>query len=36
MRDSRFADIPKTLETPKKEDLQDDVRNLALLRELAK
>ena len=36
MRDPRFADIPKTLETPKKEDLQDDVRNLALLRELAK
>jgi deoxyribonuclease-4 len=36
MRDPRFADIPKTLETPKKEDLQDDVRNLTLLRELAK
>ncbi|XXJ18056.1 deoxyribonuclease IV [Desulfovibrio caledoniensis] len=36
MRDPRFADIPKTLETPKTEDLQDDVRNLTLLRELAK
>ncbi|MGE4421521.1 MAG: deoxyribonuclease IV [Pseudodesulfovibrio sp.] len=36
MRDPRFKDIPKTLETPKKEDLQDDVRNLTLLRELAK
>ncbi|OIQ50034.1 Endonuclease 4 [Pseudodesulfovibrio hydrargyri] len=36
MRDPRFVDIPKTLETPKKEDLQDDVRSLTLLRELAK
>ncbi|MEZ7198683.1 deoxyribonuclease IV [Pseudodesulfovibrio karagichevae] len=36
MRDPRFKDIPKTLETPKQEDLQDDVRNLTLLRELAK
>jgi deoxyribonuclease-4 len=36
MRDPRFTDIPKTLETPKTEDLQDDVRNLTLLRELAK
>ncbi|EGB15595.1 apurinic endonuclease Apn1 [Pseudodesulfovibrio mercurii] len=36
MRDPRFKDVPKTLETPKKEDLQDDVRNLTLLRELAK
>lgn len=36
MRDPRFADVPKTLETPKQEDLQDDVRNLTLLRELAK
>ncbi|WFS62703.1 deoxyribonuclease IV [Pseudodesulfovibrio thermohalotolerans] len=36
MRDPRFADVPKTLETPKAEDLQDDVRNLTLLRELAK
>ncbi|WP_319582615.1 deoxyribonuclease IV [uncultured Pseudodesulfovibrio sp.] len=35
MRDPRFKDIPKTLETPKQEDLQDDVRNLTLLRELA-
>jgi len=35
MRDPRFADVPKTLETPKDDDLQDDVRNMALLRELA-
>ncbi|QGY38817.1 deoxyribonuclease IV [Pseudodesulfovibrio cashew] len=35
MRDARFADIPKTLETPKDKDLQDDVRNLGILRELA-
>ena len=36
VRDPRFKDIPMTLETPKEEDLQDDVRNLTLLRELAK
>ncbi|MDD3312240.1 deoxyribonuclease IV [Pseudodesulfovibrio sp.] len=35
MRDPRFADVPKTLETPKDADLKDDVRNLGLLRELA-
>jgi len=35
MRDERFADIPKTLETPKEKDLKDDVRNLNTLRELA-
>jgi len=35
MRDPRFADVPKTLETPKDADLQDDVRNLGILRELA-
>lgn len=36
LRDPRFRDIPMTLETPKDDDLQDDVRNLALLRNLAK
>ena len=35
MRDPRFADVPKTLETPKKPDLEDDVRNLNILRGLA-
>ncbi len=35
MRDARFADVPKTLETPKDADLKDDVRNLGLLRKLA-
>jgi len=35
MRDPRFADVPKTLETPKDADLKDDVRNLGILRELA-
>ncbi|MBG0790627.1 MAG: deoxyribonuclease IV [Desulfovibrionaceae bacterium] len=36
MRDPRFAEVPKTLETPKGTDLEDDVRNLNILRELAK
>lgn len=36
MRDERFADIPMTLETPKEPDLEDDIRNLDTLRELAK
>ncbi|MGE4193668.1 MAG: deoxyribonuclease IV [Pseudodesulfovibrio sp.] len=36
VRDPRFRDIPMTLETPKDDDLQDDVRNLTLLRSLAK
>jgi deoxyribonuclease-4 len=36
MQDSRFAEISKTLETPKDKDLKDDMRNLATLRELAK
>jgi deoxyribonuclease-4 len=36
MRDPRFKDVPKTLETPKGKDLEDDIRNLAILRELAK
>ena len=35
MRDPRFADVPKTLETPKKPDLEDDRRNLNILRQLA-
>lgn len=35
MQDPRFADIPKALETPKEKDLEDDRRNLAILRELA-
>jgi deoxyribonuclease-4 len=36
MRDPRFADVPKTLETPKKPDLEDDRRNLNVLRGLAR
>ena len=36
MRDARFRDIPMTLETPKEPDLEDDIRSLALLRELAR
>lgn len=36
MQDGRFAETPKTLETPKDKDLKDDMRNLATLRELAK
>jgi len=36
IRDPRFADIPKTLETPKGKDLAEDIRNLNLLRDLAK
>lgn len=35
MRDGRFAQVPKVLETPKEADLADDVRNLAILRGLA-
>lgn len=35
MQDARFTYIPKTLETPKDKDLQDDIRNLQTLRELA-
>ena len=34
MRDSRFKDIPKILETPKSEDLHEDVENIAVLRGL--
>lgn len=36
MRDERFKDIPMTLETPKEKDLEDDIRSLELLRELAR
>ncbi|PLX92990.1 MAG: deoxyribonuclease IV [Desulfuromonas sp.] len=35
MRDPRFADVPKILETPKGEDNEWDRRNLELLRQLA-
>jgi len=35
MQDARFAAIPKILETPKGENNEDDLRNLALLRRLA-
>lgn len=35
MRDPRFAEVPKTLETPKDKDLKDDIRNLEVLRALA-
>lgn len=36
MRDARFSEIPKTLETPKDKDLNDDIRNLETLRGLVK
>lgn len=35
MQDARFAAVPKILETPKGDDKECDLRNLALLRELA-
>ncbi len=35
MNDGRFSDIPKVLETPKGEDMQEDVVNLKTLRGLA-
>lgn len=35
MTDAKLAKIPKVLETPKKEDLKEDVINLGVLRELA-
>jgi deoxyribonuclease IV len=35
MRDRRFRNIPKVLETPKGKDLREDVMNLRTLRELA-
>ena len=34
MRSGEFTDIPKVLETPKKEDLKEDVVNLRVLMEL--
>lgn len=34
MNDDRFVHIPKILETPKEKDLEDDVRNLKILRNL--
>ncbi len=34
MNDKRFATIPKVLETPKGDDMKEDVENLALLRSL--
>jgi len=35
MQDARFAEVPKILETPKGENNRHDLRNLALLRQLA-
>jgi len=35
MRSTEFSGIPKVLETPKKEDLKEDVVNLRVLTELA-
>jgi deoxyribonuclease-4 len=34
LNDARFADCPMLLETPKGDDLAEDVKNLALLREM--
>ncbi len=36
LNDKRLAKIPMVLETPKEEDLEDDIKNLALLRSLIK
>ncbi|MBI4436069.1 MAG: deoxyribonuclease IV [Candidatus Omnitrophica bacterium] len=36
MNDKRFENIPKVLETPKGEDLEEDIMNLATLRRLVK
>ena len=36
MQDSRFAEVPMALETPKESDLKDDIVNLNTLRSLAK
>jgi deoxyribonuclease IV len=36
MQDSRFATVPKILETPKGEDLKEDKMNLAVLRKLVR
>jgi len=35
MRDPRFVNTPMALETPKEKDLQDDIRNMEILRNLA-
>lgn len=35
VRDTRFADTPASLETPKSDDLHEDIENLGVLRELA-
>ncbi len=34
LNDPRFVDLPMLLETPKEEDMQEDVENLAILRSL--
>ena len=34
LNDPRFADVPKILETPKSEDMHEDVENLRVLRTL--
>ena len=36
MNDGRFASIPKILETPKSEDLHEDVENMRVLKSLVK
>jgi deoxyribonuclease-4 len=36
MRDERLVTVPKVLETPKGEDLKEDIVNLKLLRRLAR
>jgi deoxyribonuclease-4 len=36
VNDARFRDLPGCLETPKSEDLHEDVENLAVLRSLVK
>jgi hypothetical protein len=36
MRSREFQSIPKVLETPKKEDLKEDVANMKVLRGLAR
>jgi deoxyribonuclease-4 len=35
MNDPRLVDVPKILETPKSEDMHEDVENLSVLRSLA-
>ena len=36
MNDARFQDLPMVLETPKGEDLEEDRRNLGILRSLVR